>query len=299
MESYYSSTTTLAAEEEAVVVARSQGIIEAIFVEEGDRVKAGQALAQIETERLKLEELRTRTQLQSLKRAYERAEQLHERRMVSNDEFDRARFDYEREEANLALQEYALREATIRAPIDGVITRRQIKVGYTLNQNAPAFEMKQTTNIEATLNIPEREIGRIATGQLVRVRVDSLPKDEFTGVIERVAPEVDATSGTFRATVALANQAGTLKPGMFARVDVLVDKRDNVALVAQEAVVVQRNRSHVFVVRDDKAVQQSVVTGYSSAGNVEIREGLREGDEVILTGRSGLRDGAPVRVVGY
>ena len=300
VEAYYRGSTNLTAAEEAVVVARTLGVVEALFAEEGDVVEAGQPLAQLETERLQLEVQRSRTQLANLKAAFERAESLNASKMISPTEYDAARFGYQTELTNLRLREYELREATIRATIDGVITRRHIKVGHTLNQNAPAFEMKRLDSIEAELNIPEREIERIRPGQVARVIVDALPDDGFEGEVTRVAPEVDPTSGTFRVTVTLDNTDGRLKPGMFGRVDVRTDIRPNALLTPLEAVVTLRDRSSVFVVSDDVAERRQVTTGYVSDGNIEILTGAHEGEQVVMTGQDGLRDGTRVSIVeGY
>ena len=300
VEAYYRGSTNLTAAEEAVVVARTLGVVKALFAEEGDVVEAGQPLAQLETERLQLEVERSRTQLANLKAAYERAESLNASKMISPTEYDAARFGYQTELTNLRLREYELREATIRATIGGVITRRHIKVGHTLNQNAPAFEMKRLDSIEAELNVPEREIQRIRPGQFAGVVVDALPDDGFEGEVTRVAPEVDPTSGTFRVTVTLDNADGQLKPGMFGRVDVRTDVRPNALLTPLEAVVTLRDRTSLFVVSDDVAERRQVTTGYVSGGNIEILSGAREGEQVVMTGQDGLRDGTRVSIVeGY
>ena len=300
VEAYYRGSTNLTAAEEAVVVARTLGVVEALFVEEGDVVVAGQPLAQLETERLELEVQRSRTQLANLKAAYERAERLNASKMISPTEYDAARFGYQTELTNLQLREYELREATIRATIDGVVTRRHIKVGHTLAQNAPAFEMKRLDSIEAELNVPEREIGRIRTGQFARVIVDALAEDVFEGEVTRVAPEVDPTSGTFRVVVTLDNADRRLKPGMFGRVDVRTDIRSDALLTPLEAVVTLRDKSSLFVVNEDVAERRAVTTGYVSDGNIEILTGANEGEQVVMTGQDGLRDGTPVSVVeGY
>lgn len=297
VDAYFRGATNLSAAEEAAVVARTRGIVEAIFVEEGDAVAEGQPLAQLETERLALEVARSQTQLESLRAAYERAVQMHEAKMISPNDFDTAHYNYEAEKANLAVREYELREATIRAPIEGVVTRRHIKVGHTLNQNGAAFEMKRLRNIEAILNVPEREIPRIRPGQPARVEVDALPDAPLTGRVARVAPEVDADSGTFRVTVSLANEDGRLKPGMFARVDVRVDRREDALLAPLDAVLTLRDQSSLFVVADGVAARRQVTTGYVSDGNIEIVDGVEAGEAVVASGQEGLRDGTPVRVV--
>lgn len=297
VDAYFRGTANLTAAEEAAVVARTRGIVEAFFVEEGDAVRQGEPLAQLETERLTLEVARSQTQLESLRAAYERAVQMHEAKMISPNEFDTAHYNYEAEKANLAVREYELREATIRAPIDGVVTRRYVKVGQTLNLNDPAFEMKRLRDIEAILNVPEREIARIQPGQHARVAVDALPDAQLAGQVARVAPEVDANSGTFRVTVSLANEDGRLKPGMFARVDVRVDRREDALLAPLDAVLVLRDESSLFVVDEGVASRRQVTTGYVSDGNIEIVDGVEAGEAVVNRGQEGLRDGAPVRIV--
>ena len=297
IEAYYESSTNLTAAEEAVVVARTQGVVEALFAEEGDVVQSGQALAQLETERLNLELARSRAQLDRLKTAYERAQRMFEAKMISPNEHDDAKFAFEAEETNLRLREYELKEATIRATIDGVITRRHIKVGHTLNQNAPAFEMKRLDVIEAELNVPEREIQNIRPDQYARIHIDALPDEQFDGAVARVAPEVDAGSGTFRVTVRLANDESRLRPGMFARVDVRIDQRTDAVLVPLEAIATRRDDNSLFVVEGGAVERRDVTMGYVSDGIVEVLNGVAEGEWVVTTGHGGLRNGARVSVV--
>ena len=112
-----------------------------------------------------------------------------------------------------------------------------------------------------------------------------------------MAPEIDANSGTFRVTVRMDNQKSLLRPGMFARVGVRYDSNENTLLLKREAVVTQKDESSVFVVRDGVATKQEVKLGYAMGSDIEILDGLVEGDEVVVTGQGGLRDGSSVRVV--
>lgn len=297
VDAYYSSTTSLSAEEEAVAVAKTQGVVEKIFVEEGDIVAAGDALAQLDTRKLELEVARTRTNIESLERVFARSRQLFDTKMISPDAFDAARYNLEREQASLALQLYDLAEATIRAPISGTVTTRYIKLGNTLSPNNPAFEIKRADKIEAILNVPERELAKLEEGQPANVKIDALAGQTFEGFVARVAPQIDPQSGTFRVTVELTNPDNLLKPGMFARVDIRYDSNEDTLLVMRDAVLTQKNESSVFVVRDGLANKQLVQLGYSMGGDVEILDGLGEGDEVVITGQGALRNGASVRVV--
>ncbi|MAI54258.1 MAG: hypothetical protein CBC55_07810 [Gammaproteobacteria bacterium TMED95] len=293
----YQATATLSAVEEALVVARSQGVVETIFVEEGMAVAAGTTLAQLDTRRLSLDLARTETNVESLKRAFDRSKQLFEKKMISPDTYDQARFNYEREVATLALQAHDLNEATIRAPIAGVITMRHIKVGNTLQPNAQAFEMKRSDLIEAIVAVPEQELLKMAPGQSATVSVDALAGRAFAGEVLRVAPEVNPATGTFRVTVQLPNPDQALKPGMFARVDILYDRYENARLVSREALITERKRQYVYLVSDKTVTQRDVETGYTQDEKIEVLSGLEAGDQVVVRGQSALKEGSQIRVV--
>jgi membrane fusion protein (multidrug efflux system) len=287
----------LSAVEEALVVARTQGIVETIFVEEGMVVEKGTPLAQLDTRRLALDMARTETNLESLKRALNRADQLYASKMISPDAYDQARFNYEREAAVLALLAQDLSEATIRAPINGVITVRHIKLGNTLQPNSQAFEMKRSDVIEAILNVPEQELLKLKPGQPASILVDALRGLVVDGQVLRIAPEVNAATGTFRVTVTMLNPDGQLKPGMFARVDILYDRYSDALLVSREAVITQRNEKSVFVLSGETVKRQLIETGYTQGDRVEVKAGLSLGDQVVVRGQSTLKDGGLVRVV--
>ena len=297
VDAFYASSASLQAEEEASVVARTEGVVKELFVEEGDDVSLGAPLAQLDTRRLELEVARTRKNLESLERAYLRAKQLHEGKMISSDAYDQALFSFERERASLNLQLYELEEATIKAPIEGFITTRYIKLGNTLRSGDQAFEIKRAAIVEATINVPEKEMLKLRAGQLAIASVDAVDGSEFKGIVDRVSPEVDPSTGTFRVTVSLENQSNRLKPGMFARIRIRYDTKENAVLVARNAVVTQKSENTVFVVRSGRAIRQVVVLGYVMGDKVEVLNGLVEGDQVVVTGQGGMRDKALVRIV--
>ena len=297
LEALYTSTATLSAVEEAVVVAKTQGVVETIFVEEGMSVEQGTPLAQLDTRRLELDLARTQTNVDNFQRALDRAEKLFERNMISTDAIDQARYNYEREAAAMALQAHDLSEATIRAPITGVITVRHIKLGYSMQPSSEAFEMKRADVIEAVLNVPEQELLKLKSGQKAWVRIDALEGAKYEGSVLRVAPEINPGTGTFRVTVQMMNRDGLLKPGMFSRVDILYSSRDNATLVSREAVISQREAKSVFVVEAGIASRRVVETGFVQDDFIEVVSGLRAGDQVVIRGHSALKDGSQVRVV--
>ena len=191
----YTGSGSLEAFEEATVVAKVGGEVLQIYVEEGDKVEAGQVLARLDGERLKLELEQSRANLAKLEQEHERNVELHERGLVASNAFETTKYDLDALRAAFRLAELQYRYTAIRAPFTGVISSRDIKVGNTIQANEATFRLTALDPLVAYLFIPEREYGRIAANQAVRLRIDAMPGESFEGEIARIAPTVDAESG--------------------------------------------------------------------------------------------------------
>lgn len=293
---FYSGTTTLEAERDAEVVAKVGGVVEELLVEEGQRVKAGQVMAKLDDDRLRLEVERAKANLAKLEQEYRRNKQLFENQLVSAEAYQRLAYDLDAMRAELELARLQLDWTEIRAPFDGIVARRHIKVGNMISQNEAAFRVTTYDPLIAKLHVPERELNKLVAGQPAELRVDALPGMTFEGAVDRVSPVVDAATGTFTVTVAV-DADGMLKPGMFGRVNVIYDVHKNAVLAPRTAVITEDAKSTVFVVRDGHAQRQAVKTGYTNNGSIEIIEGLQPGDRVITVGQNSLKDGARVAIV--
>lgn len=293
---YYSGTATLEAERDAEVVAKVGGVVEQLLVEEGQRVEAGQVLARIDDARLSLEVARAEANLARLEQEYRRNKQLHEKQLVSAEAYESLAFELDAMRADVDLARLQLAYTEIRAPFDGIVAQRHIKVGNMIELNAPVFRVTTYDPLIARLYVPERELNRLAAGQPAVVRVDALPDETFTGVIDRVSPVVDASTGTFAATVAISDSNGRLKPGMFGRVNIVHDVHDDAVLIPRAAVVVEDAKSTVFVIRDGHAQRQTVQTGYANNGSIEILDGVKADEHVVIVGQNSLKDGALVAI---
>ena len=161
----YSTTATLEAEREARVVPRLGGTIVELFVEEGDRVTAGQPLARIDAARYELTVAQAEANLRRLERDFRRSEEMQARNLISAEAFERAKFEYEAQRAQFDIAKLELEYTTITSPIDGVVSERMIKVGNTVNAAEPAFIVTAMDTLLATLYVPERELSRLAAGQ--------------------------------------------------------------------------------------------------------------------------------------
>lgn len=294
----YRGTATLEAEAEATVVAKQSGVIEQLLVEEGARVRAGQVLARLETERLRLELARSRSTLDKLEQDFARAESVYARKLIAREAWERSKFELDGARAAHELAALALREAEIRAPIEGVVTQRAVKAGNMIQAGEAAFRITRLDRLEAQVFVPERDIHKLAPQQPVSLGVDALPDRVFKGAIERINPVVDPQTGTVKVTVRMAPDQPELRPGMFGRIEVRYERRDNATLVPRDAVMIEDAGQAVFVVQDGKAQRRAVRLGHTDAGFAEVLEGLQPGEQVVVTGQNGLKDEALVAVIG-
>jgi membrane fusion protein (multidrug efflux system) len=292
----YHGTATLEAEAEATVNAKSGGVIEQVLVEEGDHVRTGQTLARLETDKLKLEVARARATRDNLEEAFKRNESVYQRNLVSREAYEKTRSDLDVARAAYDLATLALHDAEIKAPFDGVVSLRHIKVGNQIQPGSPAFRITRMDRLQAQIFVPERDIHKLAKGQVATLSVDAWPGKAFAGEILRVNPVVDAQTGTVKVTVAMASQP-ELKPGMFGRIEIRYDRKDNAVLVSKDAIITEDAATTVFVVHDGKARRRPVKLGYSDAEHYEVLDGLKAGDEVVTTGQTNLKDDARIEIV--
>lgn len=295
--STYRTTTTLEAKADAEVNSKATGIVQTLLVEEGDHVQAGQVLATLDTERQQLALAKGKADLGQLKSELERVEKMFARKLVSADVYDKLKWQVQSLDASVRMQELALRDTKIIAPISGVIARRYAKVGQLITEfsSKSLFHVVSQQYLEAVINLPENQLSRAKVGQSAFLSFAGMPSIEAK--IIRISPVVDATTGTARVTIGIPNDDLTLKAGMFAQVDLQYDAKADALLVPKRAVLAMDNSSSVFVVKDGKVVRQTVKTGYESDTSVEILAGVNDGEQVVTAGQASLKDNSAVTVV--
>jgi membrane fusion protein (multidrug efflux system) len=294
---FFTGTATLEAEEETQVVAKVGGVVEQILVEEGDYVTAGQILAKLDYEKIAVQVERARANLQNLEEEYQRSDELFRGNMISAQEFQKAKYDFERQKAEYDLASLDFEYTSIRAPISGVVAERLIKVGNMVLPNQATFSVTGMDPLLAVLHVPERQLGKLRVGHAASLEVDALAGAEFSGRIDRISPVVDPATGTVKVTVEVRDRTRSLKPGMFARVNIVHDVHTDAMLVPKDAVIAEDRESCVFVVRDSTAYRQTVETGYVNSSHIEVLSGVDEGDTVVTIGKGGLRDSTKVELV--
>ena len=293
----HSGTASLEAEADAEILAKVAGEVVEILVEEGDRVRAGQALAHLDGERLRLERQQAQANLRKLEQEYGRNVELHEKGLVSAGAFESLKYDLDALRAAYDRAELELSYTTIRAPFDGIVTERYVKVGNTIGINEPTFHLTDFDPLHAYLHVPEREFSKLSPGQRAQIRVDARPRSSFEASITRISPVVDPATGTFKVTVEIDNGDALLNPGMFARVNIVYATHANALLVPRSALLEDETTTSVFVVQDDLAQRKAIELGLAYEGDIEILAGLDDDARVVVVGQNGLKDGARVEVI--
>ena len=292
----YANTATLEPRAEAQVVAKTSGVALQVLAEEGQQVHAGQVLVRLDADRARLQAAQSAAQLRKLEANFKRAQQLESQQMVSANDLDQLRYDLENARAVNRLADLELSYTNVVAPISGVIALRSIKPGNFVQINSPIFRIVDSSRLEATLKVPEREIDKLKPGQVVELTADALPGKRFTGTVDRVAPVVDTGTGTFR-VVATFDGDGELQPGMFTRLSINYDQRADALVVPRAALLEDGGEPAVYAVRDGKASRIALKLGYAEGAWVEVRDGLKEGDAVVVAGKAALREGSAVQVL--
>lgn len=291
------STTTLEAEEQAQVVAKISGVATRLFVEEGQFVKAGEPLLQLDTEKLQLEVARAESNLARLANDLERSRQLFQKQLISSDAYDKIKYEYDALKASSELAKLDVAYGTVRAPISGFVSKRMVKVGNMVQLNQPVFEITDFDPLLAVIHVPERELAKLHLKQQALITVDAHRGQLYPASILRISPVIDAASGTFKVTLAVNDSKRDLKPGMFGRVAVTYAQHDNAVLVAKDAVLNEDGETAVFIVRDNKAYRTPVETGFTDDKHIEILRGVAANDVIVSTGQNSLKHEATVQVL--
>ncbi len=295
---YYSNTASLEAVEEASVVSKVRGIVQEIRVEEGDQVRAGQVIAKIEDDQYRIEAERAKATMDRMYNDYQRNAELFDKELISAEVYENSRFEYESQKSAYELAQLNYQHTNIKSPISGVISERFIKVGNMIGTDQQVFQVTDFDPIQAVIYIPEHERSKIRVGQRAELTADALPGTLFFGKVERISPIIDPTTGTFKATVYMDLGQEELRPGMFGRVKIVYDTRENTKMIPKAAIISEDEIQSVFVIKDSLAFRKVIRTGYVNGTNIEVIEGLEDGEIVVTTGQGSLADSTKVNIVG-
>ncbi|GLS84175.1 efflux RND transporter periplasmic adaptor subunit [Paraferrimonas haliotis] len=297
--SYYSTTATLESPQESMVVSRLSGIVESLVVEEGDQVKAGQLLATVDAKRQQFDLDRAQAEVEIIEQELNRLRKIENQQFLSRDSLAKLEYNLQAAIANRDLAALKVEESQIRSPIDGVVAKRLVKLGNMATEYQALFQIVDETELHGIVHLPEQQLNYLRLGQHAKIKPTANKNSEFDASVLRISPVIDANSGTFKVTLAIPNEQRRLKAGMFARVQLKYDTREQVITVPINAIVNQDNGQALFVMNNDtnQVNRKQVITGYREGNKVEIIEGLNIDDQIVVRGQHNLKDQAKVEVI--
>lgn len=289
---------TLRSSESVVLRPEVAGRIAAIRFLEGTPVKRGVVLVELDAAVQQAEVQQAKANLALAHANFGRTADLFNRKFLSQSARDEAASQLEVARANMALAEARFERTRIRAPFDGVVGIRKVSVGDYVKEGDDLVNLEDLATLKVDFRLPELYLAKVRRGQALEVTSDAIPGERFDATVAAIDPLINEEGRSVVMRATLPNKDGQLRPGMFARVRLILRERADVAMVPEEALVpAPGNVQFVYRVVDDKAQRVEVTTGARHGTRVEVLGGLRPGDVVVTAGQLKLRDGAAVQVV--
>ena len=280
------------------------GRVKQIFFNDGQRVRKGQLMVQLEDQLQQAQVAQARAELSIAEANHKRNQELVAQNFISQRSLDESAAALEVSRAKLSLAQATLQRLQVLAPFDGITGLKQINVGDYLKDGADMVNVEDIDAVLLDFRLPERFQAKVRAGQKTQLTVDALPGRPFSAIVQAVDPLIEANGRSVGVRGCIDNRQQQLRPGMFARVNAVFGSRDNALVIPEEAIIPQGGRTFVVkVVQGDKPdvrVSERVVVkvGLRQPGKVEILEGLSAGDTVVTAGHQRLqKDGTALRVV--
>lgn len=291
------SIGSLQSDESVKVASEVAGRIQEIRFREGQHVKAGDVLIQLDAALVNASREETEARLELAKANYERAQRLQQSGSGTARALDEARAELNTANALLDSQRVQIAKHTITAPFDGTVGLRSVSPGAYIAIGTELVNLEKIDTLKVDFKVPETQLGRVAADQSVDVMVDALPGRSFTGTVYAIDPLIDVNGRALSVRARLPNPDLTLRPGLFVRV-VLKGRDVRSAVFVPESAVVPRGQERlVWVIEAGKALQKKVILGERQAGEVEVVSGLQAGATVVTAGQGRLRPNAAVDIV--
>lgn len=297
-----SRTSTIAGMLEPIrsvgVNAQLSGILLSLKAEEGHRVSQGDVLAEIDARELEAQARSAEAALRFAQSMVDRSEQLFKEKIITLAELERDRTAFESAKASTEQFRTRLGYAHVVAPISGIITEKRVEAGDIVSNQTRLFTVADVATLVTRIQVSELEVSSLTVGDQVPLTVDALGGERVAGRIRRIFPAADSSTRLVPVEVALTgSQVGRLRPGYTVRATLALDRRDGALLVPSRAVSGPAGARAVYVVTGGEIQRRAVRVGSDMAGLSEILEGIAEGDSVIVSGTSTLREGAKARIV--
>jgi membrane fusion protein (multidrug efflux system) len=286
---------TVLANETVELQAEVEGRVTAIHFEEGQKVEADQLLVELESGQIEAMLSEAEANLALAKSKWERAEDLLKNKTMAKQESEEAEAQFNMTRARVTQMREQIRYRKLKAPFAGVIGARRISPGQVLSKQTVIATLSDLDPVKVEGNVPERFLATAKEGAKFALTIAAFPGEKFEGELYFVAPQIDPINRTALVKARVANPDFRLKPGMFASADLTLRVKDDAIVIPEASLMPQGEAFAVIVVGDDMTAQmRPVKPGVRMAGRVEILEGVREGETVVVEGWQKTRPGGKV-----
>jgi membrane fusion protein (multidrug efflux system) len=292
-----SVTGTLRSDEDATISTEIAGRVSGIHFREGETLKQGDLLFTLDDAIYRAEVATAEANLELSRRNHQRARELLERNAGTERARDEAQAQLDIDQADVNLARTRLEKTRITAPFDGVIGLRQVSAGEYVTPGQDLVSVEDIEPIKVDFRIPERLLSVVKPGQAIEVIVEAWPERTFEGEVYAIDPQINAEGRSIVLRARIDNEERLLRPGLFARVRLITERRQNAVLVPEQALVPQGGKRYVFKIVEGKVQRTEVEVGERRFGEAEILSGLAPGDVVVTAGQMKLQDGIAVRVL--
>jgi membrane fusion protein (multidrug efflux system) len=282
------------ANESVDISAKASNIVTAVKFRDGERVRRGQVLVQLDDAQVRADVAAAQAALTESESQYNRSRELLSTQALSKSSFEQLEATMKANRARLAAANARLEDTVIRAPFSGRVGLRRVSVGSLISPGAVITTLDDTSVIKLDFAVPENFLATLREGLTVRATAPAFPGRTFTGKVASIDSRVDQATRSVTVRALLANEDGALRPGMFLNVALANDERDAL-VIPEEALTPEAERQFVYVVAGGKAERREVRIGGRRPGSVEIVAGLTAGEQVIVEGTQKVRDGGAVR----
>jgi membrane fusion protein (multidrug efflux system) len=293
---YYRASSFVEADRQVQLVATTSGRVQRLNVEEGDWVRKGDVMAELDNDReqaqLRREELRVGDQNRELKRR----ESLLAQKLVTQEDFDGTKSAHDLAIVDRDIARIAYEETLIRAPFDGQVTERKIVPGQHINISEPLFTLVDFEPLRVRIHLPESVARKVKAGDRVLLAVEALD-DPVPATVERIAPVVDPTTSTVRLTLLVEGRSDELRVGGFVKVRITTETQMDALSIPKLALVEEGGLRSVFVAEADSVRKVEIHTGLYDETHTEVLDGLEDGAYVVSLGQGGLRSGSRIEVL--
>lgn len=281
--------------ESVIVRPEVAGRVVRIGFAEGEPVQAGQVLLELDRAVNEAEIAAAKAAFELARANLERQAELARRGTGTRANYDQAVAEMGAAEAALALAQARIEKLTVKAPFAGVVGLRNVSVGDYVDAGEAIVNLEQIDPLKVDFRVAEVFLAAVRTGQTIEVSLDAFPGERFTGAVYAIDPLIDESGRSVLLRALLPNPDDRLRPGLFARVELVLNEKTDALTVPEEALVPFGQAQIVFKVVEGKAVAAPVTTGLRRDGKVEIVDGIAAGDVVVTAGQIKLRDGTPVQ----